>query len=187
MCVQERVSGSKHLQMVSGARIIAYWLTALVWDFCTYTLTVLVLLGIFAAFQETGWSSPVELARIWFVLALFAWAVLPCTYLASRLFSVPASGYTRMALFYVFTGMACFFIVFIMSLPAYDLKHVADGLTWAFLVFPHFALSHSLNSINVVVQQEEICHMWCEAITGCTEKVSFARLCVAFQYLFPIM
>lgn len=135
-------------------------------------LTVVVLLIIFAAFQQTGWSTASELGRITFVLAVFGWSVLPCTYLASRLFSVPASGYTRMAMFYVFTGMACFFIVFVMSLPAYDLKGVADGLTWAFLVFPHFALSHSLNSINLVVQKVELCRLRCEALPGCTQQVS---------------
>lgn len=137
--------------------------------------TVAVLLIIFAAFRQTGWSSGDDLARIAFVLALFGWSVLPCTYLASRLFRVPASGYTRMAMFYVFTGMACFFIVFVMSLPTYDLRHVADGLTWAFLLFPHFALSHSLNSINLVVQRIELCRLRCEAMPGCTEQVSAAR------------
>lgn len=169
---QERTSGSKHLQLVSGSRVISYWLTALAWDYLTYMATVLVLLVIFAAFQQTGWASPAELARITFVLALFGWAVLPVTYLASRLFRVPASGYTRMAMCYVFTGMACFFIVFVMSLPAYDLKDVADALTWVFLVFPHFALSHSLNSINLVVQGVELCRLRCDAMPGCTQQVN---------------
>lgn len=40
----------------------------------------------------------------------------------------------------LFSGMACFFIVFIMSLEQYDLQDTAKVLTWIFMIFPHFAL-----------------------------------------------
>lgn len=63
--------------------------------------------------------------------------------------------------------MACFFIVFIMSMEIYNLQHVADGLKWVFLIFPHFALSHSLSNINRVTQLDEICRLRCETMTIC--------------------
>lgn len=103
---KERTSRAKLLQMVSGAHVYAYWLTAFIWDYLTYLLTIVVLIAIFAAFQETGWSSPTELGRILLVLVIFGWAVLPTTYIFSMLFTVPASGYTRMTMFYVFTGIS---------------------------------------------------------------------------------
>lgn len=157
--------------MVSGARVVSYWLTAYFWDLCTFMFTVLVLMIVFAIFQETGWSSPSDLWRLTFVLWTFAWSVLPYTYVASNLFGQPASGYTYMALYYVFTGMALFSITFILTLPEFDLQSIADTLTWIFMIFPHFALSHCMYGINLLVQQHELCETRCSQLVNCDMKV----------------
>lgn len=75
--------------------------------------------------------------------------------------------------------MACFFIVFIMSLEIYDLVHVADILKWIFMFFPHFALSHSLSNINIILQAEELCSIRCEMVPLCTRDLlcSFYPAC----------
>lgn len=101
---QERESRAKLLQFVSGARVITFWGTAFVWDYITYLLTILILVLVFSIFQETGWSSPEELSRVVIILVSFGYAVLPLTYIFSKFFTVPASGFTRMTMFYVFTG-----------------------------------------------------------------------------------
>lgn len=162
--------------MVSGARVYAYWLTAFLWDYITYMLTALVLIATFAIFQEKGWSSATELGRVLLVLMMFGWAMLPVTYIALRFFTVPASGYTRMAMLYIFTGLALFSVVFVMSLPSYDLIDTAKLLKWFFLVFPHFALSNGLNNINLNVQGEELCRLQCLEIHGCTSKIMCALI-----------
>lgn len=102
--VKERESRSKLLQMVSGARVHTFWLTAVIWDYFTYILTVLVMVAVFAAFQESGWSTPLELGRFLAILAAFGLCVLPITYIASMFFKSPESGFTLMAMLYVFTG-----------------------------------------------------------------------------------
>lgn len=55
-------------------------------------------------FQEEGWSSRTQLMRTFIVLVLFGFAALPVTFIASMLFSIPSSGFTRMAIINVFTG-----------------------------------------------------------------------------------
>lgn len=102
--VKERESRSKLLQFVSGARVITFWLTALIWDYVTYIFTIVVMIAVFAAFQESGWSSPLELSRILAIMAVFGISVLPITYIASMFFKDPDSGFTRMTILYVFTG-----------------------------------------------------------------------------------
>lgn len=92
------------LQFVSGAKVITYWITAFIWDYITYLITILALIAIFAAFQENGWSTALELSRIFLILVAFGFAVLPVTYIASQFFVIPASGFTGMTMFYVFTG-----------------------------------------------------------------------------------
>lgn len=91
------------------------------------------------------------------MLLVFGFAVLPVTYLASLLFSIPATGFTRMTMFNIFTGIACFSITFIMGFDAFDLKDVADGLTWFFMLFPHFAFSEGLNKMNIINTASRTC------------------------------
>lgn len=102
--VKERETRSKLLQFVSGARVLTFWLTSLVWDYITYLLTVIVLIIVFAAFQEPGWSSAMELSRLLLMMAAFGVAVLPMTYVASMFFSSPDGAFTRITIFNVFTG-----------------------------------------------------------------------------------
>ena len=83
-------------------------------------------------------------------------------------------------------GMACFMIVFIMSMEIYDLSDVADILKWIFMFFPHFALSHALSNINTVTQLDEICTLRCNSSPLCTPKLMcflFPTCCGEFYFL----
>lgn len=102
--IKERMTKSKLLQFVSGVNIATYWLTSFAWDYVTFTGTAVISLITIACFQETGWSSFTELGRCFIVLLCFIWAVIPFTYLLSMLFTVPATGFTRLSNIYIFTG-----------------------------------------------------------------------------------
>merc|ERR1711871_1662225 len=43
--VKERITKSKHLQLVSGVPPILYWLATLIWDFTLYLILVLAIMG----------------------------------------------------------------------------------------------------------------------------------------------
>jgi ATP-binding cassette subfamily A (ABC1) protein 3 len=96
--IRERVSKAKHLQFVSGVNVVVFWGTSFLCDMVTYLLTMIAILITFAALQEDGYKTPDELGRITLVLVYFGFFVLPFTYLASYLFSVPSSGFSRMML-----------------------------------------------------------------------------------------
>ena len=55
-------------------------------------------------FNEEGLREPQQLGIILMILTLFAWAMAPLMYLASFLFTVPSSGFTRMSMLNIFTG-----------------------------------------------------------------------------------
>ncbi|XP_037025654.1 ATP-binding cassette sub-family A member 3-like isoform X1 [Bradysia coprophila] len=169
--IKERTVKSKLLQFVSGANVLTFWVTAFLWDIFTFIVTILFLVITFAGFQEEGWSTALELSRIFFILLIFVVAILPVTMFASRFFKDPADGYSVLSMIYIFTGMACFFIVFIMSLEQYDLQDTARLLTWIFMIFPHFALSHGLGNINMITSFNQICDMQCKVIPGCTKEI----------------
>lgn len=46
----------------------------------------------------------------------------------------------------------------------YDLEDVAKTLTWIFLLFPHFALSHGLSNINMITIFNQICDTQCQLL-----------------------
>lgn len=59
----------------------------------------------------------------------------------------------------------------------YDLEDVAKTLTWIFLLFPHFALSHGLTNLNIVSVFDQICDTQCDLILLCMNRfVSFLSI-----------
>lgn len=72
--------------------------------------------------------------------------------------------------------MACFFVVFVLQLPMYGLEDTGHTLIWYFLVFPHFALSYSLNNINKLGIREALCNINCDGIEGCDKDTNMCEL-----------
>ena len=78
------------------------------------------------------------------LLMLYGWGVIPVMYLASFLFKVPSSGFIRMTIFNIITGLATLLAVKILSIPQLDLLDLAKALKWAFLVLPNYSLGQGL-------------------------------------------
>lgn len=95
---------SKLLQFVSGANVLTFWLTAYLWDMFTFLITAILLVITFGIFQEEGWSTAIELSRVFLILFAFIFAILPVTFLASKFFKEPADGFSIMSLIYIVTG-----------------------------------------------------------------------------------
>ncbi|XP_063703387.1 phospholipid-transporting ATPase ABCA1-like [Culicoides brevitarsis] len=181
--IKERISRSKLLQFVSGVNIASYWITGFLWDYFTFFCTAVISLLTIFVFQETGWSTVPEMGRCLLVLMCFIWAVLPFTYLASLLFTAPATGFTRLSIIYIFSGVAVFTVVFTMSFEGFKLKDTADLFTNIFLIFPHFALSDSLSNLNILNTVISVCDKRCSLLPNCKmEELCkahplFARCC----------
>uniref|UniRef100_A0A182SZB0 ABC-2 type transporter transmembrane domain-containing protein n=1 Tax=Anopheles maculatus TaxID=74869 RepID=A0A182SZB0_9DIPT len=134
--IKERTSRAKLLQFVSGINVFTFWIVSFLWDFFTYIITALIYIATLAAFQEDGWSTFEELGRVFLVLLVFGIAFLPVTYLFSFWFEVPATGFVKMMIVNIFSGTIFFTAVFLLGFDGFDLKDVANGLEWAFMIFP---------------------------------------------------
>uniref|UniRef100_A0A8W7P6N4 ABC transporter domain-containing protein n=1 Tax=Anopheles coluzzii TaxID=1518534 RepID=A0A8W7P6N4_ANOCL len=176
--IKERTSRAKLLQFVSGINVFTFWIVSFVWDFVTYVITALIYIATLAAFQEDGWSSFEELGRVFLVLIVFGIAFLPVTYLFSFWFEVPATGFVKMMIVNIFSGTIFFTAVFLLKFDGFDLKDVANGLEWAFMIFPLFSLSQSLSNINVLSTTASVC------LEQCTEET--ASLC-SQEYLCSLL
>lgn len=148
--IRERVSKSKLLQFVSGINIWTFWITAFLWDLVTFVFTVVVVLVTVLVFQEEGWRTADDMGRLFMLLLCFVWCVLPFVYLFSMVFDVPSSGFIKTVMVGIFLGLACFYVVFSLESPILELEHVAEKMTWIFLVVPYFALIQGLSNLNVI-------------------------------------
>lgn len=189
--MQERESKAKLLQFVSGANVFTFWITSFIWDYLTFFSTALIMVATIGVFREEGWSSAAELSRATVIFLLFGFAALPMTFIASLLFSVPSSGFTRMTTINIFTGnfrgiqgikhfannkflfpgTAVFFVIMAMSFPAFDLVETAKTLKSIFLAFPHYALSQCLNDLNKQTTMERVCRKHCDLLPFCNEQL----------------
>ena len=78
--VVERTNGLKHLQVISGMQLKAYWIGNFIFDLCKMSFTVLATIAIFV-----GFSMDYEAA--WLTYLLIPFAILPFTYVSSFLFT----------------------------------------------------------------------------------------------------
>lgn len=62
--IKERESRFKLLQFVGGVNVWTFWVSQLLWDFVTYTLTSIIIIATLACFQEDGFSSFDELGKL---------------------------------------------------------------------------------------------------------------------------
>lgn len=103
--IKERVSKAKLLQFVSGLNVSTFWTTSFLFDFATFVLTAIILMITLFAFQEDGWSTIKELTPAFVTLLAFGFSMLPLTFTASLMFSIPSTGFVRMTIFFIFTGL----------------------------------------------------------------------------------
>lgn len=72
-----------------------------------------------------------------------------------------------------------------MSMEEYDLEDVAKALTWIFLLFPHFALSHGLSNINMITIFNQICDTQCNLLPLCNSRETLCSLAPFFNITAP--
>nr|XP_023023597.1 ATP-binding cassette sub-family A member 3-like [Leptinotarsa decemlineata] len=155
--VKEIKCGSKHLQFISGVKVLVFWMTNILCDSLTYALTISLFLITMTFFQEGGYSSSVDFGRMLIILLSFAWSFLPMIYIASYLFKEPSSGYSKLVLFGIFTGNVLFIMVQIFSTSGLKFKNIAEWLHWILLVTPHYCLATAFSESFKVYSFNEVC------------------------------
>nr|CAD7446492.1 unnamed protein product [Timema bartmani] len=177
--IKERVSKSKHLQLVSGVKILIYWGTSYLWDLITFFIVTLWILVTMILSQEEGYSTFIELVRYFVVFMSFACGVLPLIYLFSYLYSSPSTGFTRVVMLNAFTGLpglhatdmsliqdnlclsgvAGFLIVCILDMPSLDLSSVSHTVDWVLMSIPLYSLGISLRNMYMNNALQNACKL----------------------------
>jgi ATP-binding cassette subfamily A (ABC1) protein 3 len=78
--VVERTNGLKHLQVISGMQLKAYWIGNFLFDFLKFEVTIVATIILFFAF-EMGFDNA------WVTYLVLPFGILPFTYVSSFVFS----------------------------------------------------------------------------------------------------
>ena len=163
--IKERESRAKHLQFVSGAQFGIFWLANFVVDVVNYLVPVILVMVVMAAFQAETLSDSEVLVDVFILLLFYGWAIIPQSYVFSFWFNVPATGFTRMVMINVISGLATFLTVTLLS--ALDTLHgVTNALDWVFMIFPNYNLGIGLSSLSRNSVLHEECSTAVNAIPG---------------------
>jgi ATP-binding cassette subfamily A (ABC1) protein 3 len=102
--IKERSVGAKHLQVVSGVGPFAFWMSTFVWDIINYTIPVIIILIVFAAFQTDAYVNDHRLGLVFLVFMLYGWSVLPFVYMLHYLFMIPSTGMVVVSMINLLSG-----------------------------------------------------------------------------------
>lgn len=184
--IRERVSKAKHLQFVSGVNVSTFWSVGFLWDLFTSLGPILAVYFCLMAWNLEGFDTSEQLGRVIIILFCSMFANLPLSYIASFWFDIAATGFSRLVMLHVFTGVGAFIVVLVLQTPTLDLGDVAHTLDWVFTFLPTYSLTYSFQSIysnyvtlKVCQPLSKLCHIYSNVC--CRDKEICGEKCVQFQ------
>ncbi|KAG6447128.1 hypothetical protein O3G_MSEX004759 [Manduca sexta] len=169
--IKERTSGAKLLQRVSGLRPAVLWGAALAWDWLWMLILHLCVIATIACFQETSLSTFHELGRVFLVLLVFSFAIIPIHYLVSFFFDEASTGFSKMVFVNIFTGSMPFLLTEILRMPELGSESIAVIFDNIFSVLPLYSLSRSIREMIVSSIKMNACDSLCSQLDleNCTQ------------------
>ncbi|XP_034369378.1 phospholipid-transporting ATPase ABCA3-like isoform X1 [Arvicanthis niloticus] len=159
LTVTERLTKAKHMQFLSGVSVLAYWLSALVFDFIIFFISCCFLLAIFKFCKLDIYVMDYHILETMLILMLFGWSAIPLTYLMSFLFSKSASAYIKLLMFYYLSGT---FGLLIDTIIEARLSTIMSNFTQTFLLntlllFPTYNLGKCISEYSVIYRRKMLC------------------------------
>lgn len=157
--VKERVSKSKHLQLVSGVSPYLYWLAAYLWDmtlFAFLTLFVICCLYIFGRnVARVFIGSSEQTLGVFCLLFFYGAAAIPLAYLYSFGFTNFSTAQIAIMVINFMTGFVLVLAYFIMSSVPYT-QNAAEILVHIFRFFPAYNVGEGLINLSTNYFEREI-------------------------------
>lgn len=134
--VVERVNGLKHLQLISGLQLKAYWIGNFIFDALKIEVTIVCVIAMFFGYD-------MQYDAAWVTYLLIPFAVMPYTYVVSFVFTTDSAAQTFTMFGHFMTITLISTIVFALRLN-FDTEAVGDFLNWVFRVVPTYNLASSV-------------------------------------------
>ena len=155
--LEEKVSGTKHLQSISGLNKLLYWSSSYLWDFCIYLIAIFLGSIVFLCFSEAAFVSPSHYPVFLAACLAFGAASISLMYIATWIFQSPSKAYVVMFCLSYVVGM-----IFMVVDYSYDFtnkktnKQLSLVLEDIFLVFPSYSFTKVLYQLILIYIQEAV-------------------------------
>ncbi|CAG7726830.1 unnamed protein product, partial [Allacma fusca] len=157
--IKERESKAKHLQFVTGVNFVVFWIANFIIDAANFIVPVILLPVVLIFFQIETFDDLTVLGNLFLLLLFYGWAIIPLMYLFSFRFTIPSTGFTRMIMFNVISGIAPLVAICIIKMPELDLMMTAEILEWIFLVSPNYSMGYGIVSLSTNKLLAKRCNM----------------------------
>mmetsp|Transcript_43917 Transcript_43917/g.64517 ORF Transcript_43917/g.64517 Transcript_43917/m.64517 type:complete len:2436 (+) Transcript_43917:98-7405(+) len=148
--VKERVCKSKHVQLVSGVNLSAFWMATYIWDLMMYsvlTLLVMVILTLYGKDSAQAFVGDVESFLCTLMLiGGYGVSALPFAYLCSRKFNDHSSAQVGVLGIFFVTGFVSLSVQIIMI--STGKTEIADFFLPLFRLWPAFNLGNGLIKLS---------------------------------------
>ncbi|KAG5473438.1 hypothetical protein LSCM4_03504 [Leishmania orientalis] len=139
--VEEKESGARHLQWLSGASVLAYWLSSFVFDFACYIVTQMLAFIIFAIFNRTEYIGKDSIGAATVLFLFFGLASIPVSYFLSFFFR---SSFTAQSVVFCINFTFGFLWVTLESMIAEHALRFAEGVTYVLRIFPAVSFGEAM-------------------------------------------
>lgn len=102
--IRERVSGSKHLQYISGVKPFLFWAVSFAIDLVQYLVSCVLVLAVLVLFKMEEFSQLSMQLYFLLLTGCFGITIILLVYVLSFSFVVPTSGFAVLTVMGIFTG-----------------------------------------------------------------------------------
>ncbi|XP_055994781.1 phospholipid-transporting ATPase ABCA3-like [Sorex fumeus] len=161
LSVTEMVSKAKHIQFMSGASILIYWFSALLWDLIVFFMTSCLLMVVFLCLELNIYVQNYRFLDTVLIFTMYGWSAIPLMYLMGFLYNHSGQAYTNLVQFNYFSGIFTNLIDIIGEkglqslLPNSTRKFILKSLT----IFPNYNLGKCLSNYFDFYQMVLICSL----------------------------
>ena len=149
--LEERVSGTKHQQSISGLNKLIYWTSSYCWDLAGYSLAILLGSLVILAFDKSEFVSPAYYPVFLAACMGFGCVSISLMYSISWLFSSPGKAYVVMFCLSYVVGMITMIVNFSYDFVNKDKnKETVKLLENIFLLFPSYSLTKVLYQMIII-------------------------------------
>lgn len=138
--LHERERNLKHMQLISGMNLSAYWLSNYLFDTVKAMLPVVITIGLIYAFN-------LQYNDVWRVFLMFPVGVIPFTYATSFFFQNENVAQTvTIFMHFVFAGIGAIVVFILRVIPSTYM--IGDKLMWFLKIVPSYCLTNSVMFIS---------------------------------------
>lgn len=139
--VEEKETGARHMQWLSGASVLAYWLSSFVFDMVCYIVTQILAFIIFVIFNRTEYVSKDTVGPAIVLFLFFGVTSIPVSYFMSFFFK---SSFSAQSIVFCINFTFGFLWVTVESMIAEQALRFAEVVTYILRVFPAVCFGESM-------------------------------------------